>query len=512
MLQEQTKSLNSFPNLQALCKKDEKQKQSLEKLLQHKPHVVKSLDIYAQNIEEYLKDQRKRIAYLKKREEPYYEQKPIQAYDEALIMQYNRVKAKQHYLQQSQKKISQQPSPEQPRNRTPSKYFDKNYNPLKRNEKFDIPSLQPVNVSPPKELKPIQFRYNYAMQINDPLLRQVLSTRQQWFEVPNNSFAHLQWLTQLLDFSNLSKQDVVSKRQMVNLMEFQHEWSAKSQLYNNLCSISPEHALKVLPPGFVLNFKISQWVEDLEFIQDYLITHHSQKETQQKFPFSVYVPNKGGQTYNKQISKLIQDVPKIWICKSAIGSGATILNSVDQLHQFLIQQYKDQKEYVIQKYITNPLLYDGKKFDIQINVLVNQDNQIFVSAEPTGRCCTVNYDPNSEDPFAHTKPKQAISHKGLVEFLDSQGISLQDLLTQIKTSISLIPCKLNRRQRKYCMQIFGFDYLLDDTKKIHLIGINANPIYTYAELDGAFKLTLDKIFPINNNYKSDEKSIWTCLF
>ncbi|CAK80057.1 unnamed protein product (macronuclear) [Paramecium tetraurelia] len=509
MLQEQTKSLNSYPNLQVLCKKDEKQKQSLEKLLKHKPNVVKSLDIYAQNIEEYLKDQRKRIAYLKKREEPYYDSRPIQAYDEALIMQYNRVKAKQFYLQQSQKKLSQHPSPEQQRNRTPSKYFDKNYTPLKRNERFEIPSLQPVNVSPPKELKPIQFRYNYTMQVNDPLLRQVLSTRQQWFEVPNSSFAHLQWLTQLLDFSCLTKQDAVSKRQMVNLMEFQHEWSAKSQLYNNLCSISPEQALKVLPPGFVLNFKISQWVEDLDFLQDYLIANFPQKDKLQKFPFSVYVPNKGGYTYNKQISRLIQDIPKFWICKSSVGSGAMLIDGIDQLQTFLNQQYKDQKEFVVQQYITNPLLYNGKKFDIQINVLVNQENQIYISTEPTGRCCSVNYDLNSLDPFAHTKPKQTISHQNLVEFLSSQGITLKDLLNQIKSSISLLPCKLNRRQRKYCMQIFGFDYLLDDTKKIHLIGINANPIHTFAELDGAFKLTIDKIFPINN--KSDDKSIWTSL-
>ncbi|CAD8073146.1 unnamed protein product [Paramecium sonneborni] len=510
MLQDQIKSLSSFPNLSTLCKKDEKQKQSLERLLKHKPNVVKSLDIYSQNIEEYLKDQRRRIAYLKKREDPYFESKPIQAYDEALIMQFNRVKAKQYYLQQSQKKISQQPSPEQQRNRTPSKYFDKNYTPLKRNEKFDIPSLQPINVSPPKELKPIQFRYNYTMSLNDPLVKQVLSIRQQWFEVPNNSFSHLQWLTQLLDFSNLTKQDTVSKRQMVNLMEFQHEWSAKSQLYINLCSISPEQALKVLPPAFVLNFKISQWVEDLDFIQDYFIANHPQKEKQQKFPFSVYVPNKGGQTFNRQISKLIQEFPKLWICKSATGNGSMLINNIDQLQSFLIQQYKEQKEFVIQKYITNPLLYNGKKFDIQINVLVNQDNQIYISSEPTGRCCTINYDLNSEDPFVHTKPKQIISHKNLVEFLDSQGISLKDLLNQIKAQITLIPCKLNRRQRKYCMQIFGFDFLIDENKKINLIGINAHPIYSVTELDGAFRLTLDKIFPINN--KTEEKSIWICLY
>lgn len=38
---------------------------------------------------------------------------------------------------------------------------------------------------------------------------------------------------------------------------------------------------------------------------------------------------------------------------------------------------------------------------------------------------------------------------------------------------------------------------MDDTKKLNLIGINANPNISYSEFEGAFKHTIDKIFPTN---------------
>ena len=45
--------------------------------------------------------------------------------------------------------------------------------------------------------------------------------------------------------------------------------------------------------------------------------------------------------------------------------------------------------------------------------------------------------------------------------------------------------------------------MIDDSKKLFLIGIKANPSnLTVAELDGAFKLSLDKVFP--TTFKNDE--------
>lgn len=56
-----------------------------------------------------------------------------------------------------------------------------------------------------------------------------------------------------------------------------------------------------------------------------------------------------------------------------------------------------------------------------------------------------------------------------------------------------------------CFEIFGFDFMLDQTGYIWLIEVNTNPCIELSNnwlkliiprmLDDAFKLTLDKMFP-----------------
>lgn len=35
--------------------------------------------------------------------------------------------------------------------------------------------------------------------------------------------------------------------------------------------------------------------------------------------------------------------------------------------------------------------------------------------------------------------------------------------------------KINRRNRKYCMELFGYDFMIDQNYKVWLIEVNANP-------------------------------------
>jgi glutathione synthase/RimK-type ligase-like ATP-grasp enzyme len=65
--------------------------------------------------------------------------------------------------------------------------------------------------------------------------------------------------------------------------------------------------------------------------------------------------------------------------------------------------------------------------------------------------------------------------------------------------------KINFEDRKYCFEIFGFDFILDDEQEVWLIEVNTNPcieesspllkMYIPRMLDDAFKLTLDVLFP-----------------
>ena len=65
--------------------------------------------------------------------------------------------------------------------------------------------------------------------------------------------------------------------------------------------------------------------------------------------------------------------------------------------------------------------------------------------------------------------------------------------------------KLNPNNRKYCMEIFGYDFILDEDLNPWLIEVNTNPCLEESStllkvliprmLDDALKLILDVVFP-----------------
>ena len=70
--------------------------------------------------------------------------------------------------------------------------------------------------------------------------------------------------------------------------------------------------------------------------------------------------------------------------------------------------------------------------------------------------------------------------------------------------------KINKNERKYCFEIFGYDFLIDEKTNVWLIEINTNPCieesspllkqYLYRMIDDSLKLTLDKICSSSFNF------------
>ena len=90
------------------------------------------------------------------------------------------------------------------------------------------------------------------------------------------------------------------------------------------------------------------------------------------------------------------------------------------------------------------------------------------------------------------------------------GINFKELqsgqiLPIIEMSLQASRNKLNRQQRKYCFEIFGYDFMVDCELKTWLIEVNTNPCLEESSpllkqliprmLDDAFKLTLDQVYP-----------------
>lgn len=79
------------------------------------------------------------------------------------------------------------------------------------------------------------------------------------------------------------------------------------------------------------------------------------------------------------------------------------------------------------------------------------------------------------------------------------------ILEIVLDTVRSVEGKLNQNSRKFCMELFGYDFILDQDMKPWLIEVNTNPCLEESStllkillprmLDDALKLTVDQVFP-----------------
>lgn len=165
-----------------------------------------------------------------------------------------------------------------------------------------------------------------------------------------------------------------------------------------------------------------------------------------------------------------------------------------------------REAYVISKYIENPLLIGGKKFDLRIYVLVTSFRplRVYEYAHGFARFCNVKYTMDSEDidnPFVHLT-NVAIQKKN-EEYNSKHGGKwhIRNLRLYIESVYGLeavnklfygidqlIIHSLKSVQNimindKHCFECYGYDVLIDDTLKPWLVEVNASPSLTVTTED-----------------------------
>ena len=158
---------------------------------------------------------------------------------------------------------------------------------------------------------------------------------------------------------------------------------------------------------------------------------------------------------------------------------------------------RDQKTYVVSRYIENPLLIGGKKFDLRMYVLVTSFRPLrMYLGDGFARFCNVNYSSDLADidnPYIHLTNVAIQKHNedynglhggkwtisNLRLYLEStRGHAktaklfqdIDDLLVHSAKAVQNVI--INDR---HCFECYGYDLLLDDDLKPWLVEINASP-------------------------------------
>ena len=196
-----------------------------------------------------------------------------------------------------------------------------------------------------------------------------------------------------------------------------------------------------------------------------------------------------------------------WIVKPCASSRGRGISIVQMAHQL------PQDDVVVSRYIGNPLLIDGFKFDLRIYVAVTSFDplRVYVFEEGLARFSTERYQPGVSvaalrNQFMHLTNYSVNKHSAhfvpnkdasaddygnkwslsaLRRCLARNGVDCAALFARInslivKTLVAVEPsvvacCRRYCAHRSNCFELFGFDVLIDENLKPWLLEVNLSP-------------------------------------
>jgi hypothetical protein len=230
----------------------------------------------------------------------------------------------------------------------------------------------------------------------------------------------------------------------------------------------------------------------------------------------------------------------IW--NSNRGNGIQVCKNLAEIKQIIKEKVdvklNQPRTYILQKYLEKPLLLDNRKFDIRCYALITCINGVlqgYFYSDGYIRTSCVEFSLNdttnnfihltndavqkhSED-YGKYEDNNKMSYKDLQRYLDFQypdeninffATILPKIKNIVKDTIHAAYANLDSNKRMHCMEIFGYDFMIDSKLKPWIIEVNTNPCLELSSsylsyliptmLENAFRITIDTMFhaPIFN--------------
>uniref|UniRef100_A0A7S0RVH4 ATP-grasp domain-containing protein n=1 Tax=Chlamydomonas leiostraca TaxID=1034604 RepID=A0A7S0RVH4_9CHLO len=196
-----------------------------------------------------------------------------------------------------------------------------------------------------------------------------------------------------------------------------------------------------------------------------------------------------------------------WIMKPSSksqGKGIFLINKLSQIKKWSSNSSmppalrNSSESYVVSRYVDNPLLIGGKKFDLRLYVVVTSYRPltVYMSRLGFGRFCSAKYTTEEgelDNEFVHLTNVAIQKHapgfdaaKGMkwsihslrhfmttrhgAEASNELFHNMQNLI--IRALLAVQPAMIND---KHCFELYGYDILIDQSLKPWLLEVNASP-------------------------------------
>ena len=203
-----------------------------------------------------------------------------------------------------------------------------------------------------------------------------------------------------------------------------------------------------------------------------------------------YIPKTYSFTKNNILSiKYLFNKNKIWILKPTNAfarKGITIINNFEDLKKWILK-YNQFNNWVIQKYIENPLLYNNKKFHIRFYCLAVKSKdtfKVYLYKDGFFYLSSLHYDKNDLNLSRHlTGAKYCYVHQvypDLHKYLSKKNFnklikkSEEIIIDTMSICEDILKCP-NKNKVKFngkCFHLFAFDLLPDVNYNLHLLEVN----------------------------------------
>ena len=305
--------------------------------------------------------------------------------------------------------------------------------------------------------------------------------------------------------------------------DFDFNWSEKNYFSSDsevpFHSLTPSQHVNHFPNNYELTRKDMMY-KNLKFYKKSLEREKKFDEAKKYdfFPLTFHMPSE----FTMFVEEYKHSPGTMWIMKpagKAQGRGIFLVTSLNQLYKWRNslkggEENSVDETYVCQKYIYNPLLIGGKKFDMRVYALVTSYSPLTIYLYRTGFCrfTSVKYSLNIEDlsnnqihltnvavqKNSDTYDKQIggkwyfremkifLMSKYEEEKVNKMFDDIQELMIKSFKAVQSVIAK-----DKHCFEMYGFDILIDETLRPWLLEINANAsLSANTELDAETKIKM----------------------